>query len=250
MREGPPEVRTRSARRRRRGVWRWLAVLLAAAVAGYALLSAYLPAALGARVAQAVTQQLGSRAQVTLLPGPLWHLAQGRFDRLQIRVARLDYQGLRVQGARLDWRSGQVDIAALLRGQLVIVHQGVVALSGTIATGTIERLLTDAVRPYLPSGSAFTVPTVEIAPQGVSLDGDVDVLGVQVPYQLEGTLRIAPGGGAIEFATRSLNQSALHLPAVPVLQAKDLPKVDGISWRFRAVSLGAGSVRVTLQNAP
>ncbi len=239
-------------RRRRRGrrIIGWILLPLAVLGGLYALAAAYVPQAIDAAISRSIAQQLGSPANVNLSPGPIWQVAFGRFDRLEIRMPHLTYQGLNVSAASLDWRDGQVDLAALQRGRLVIVRKGTLVVAGTIGSKVIEQALADAVRPYLPSGSTVTVPQVSIAPQGISIGGAVDVLGVPIPYRLEGVLEVASGGKRIVFQTRSLNRSALALPAVPVMKAQQIPQVDGISWRFARVTLQKGSVAVSLKNGP
>ena len=248
MRQEPSVTSPVRPRRGRRALL-WLLGLCACAGLLYAAAGMYVPPAVDAAIARSVRRQFGAPAQVSLDPGPIWQLALGRFDRLQIRMAKLSYQGTALSDARLVWRGGQVDLSALARGRLVIVRKGSLVVSGAIGAKEVEQALTEAARPYLPAGSAVTLPQVEISPQGISLDGSIDVLGVPIPYRLAGVLTIAPGGTSIVFHARSLNESSLALPAVPILKAQQIPKVDGIAWRFEAVTLRAGSVYVALRSA-
>jgi hypothetical protein len=237
-------------RRRSRRRLTWLLATLAALAALYDLAGVYVPRALAGAIAQGVRQQIRTPATVSLDPGPLWQLAFGRFDRLLIQVRSFSMQGVTVTRAQLDWRDGQVQLAPLERGEVVIEREGSLQVQGTVGQQEIEQALADAVRPYLPSGATVAVPQLEIAPQGITLGGSVDVLGVPIPYRLFGALQVADGGRTIDFRTHSLNGSALTLPPVPVLQASQIPKVDGVVWRFSAVALRRGAVTLSLRNVP
>lgn len=248
MHEGPALTPPRRRRRHRALGWIvWPIVLLAGL---YLLAASYAPSLVDQAVARAVSKQIGSPVSAQVTSVPFWEVAYGRFNRLQVRAARISLQGITVTNADLVWRNGQVDVSALEKGKLRILRRGTLTLSATIPQDVVESSLTSAVRPYLPAGATVTLPQVVVRSAGVSLDGSVNVLGVSIPYRLDGVLEIAAKGDSLDFQTRSLNGSALHLPAVPVLAASQLPKVDGITWRFRGVSLHAGSIAVTLQSAP
>jgi hypothetical protein len=250
MRQGTTVTPPRRTRRRRRALW-WLLLPVAIAAAVYGAASAYATPAIDGAIARAVRQQLHGSVSVSLRPGPLWQLLYGRFERLVIKMPHLSYQGLDVDNARLLWRNGQVRLQPLLQsGQVDIVRQGSLTVSGMIPAKFIESSLADAIRPYIPSGSVATIPDLSITPKAISLDGDVVVLGVRVPYRFQGVLKIASGGKALEFQTDALNGSLLSLPAIPIFEAAQIPRVDGLSWRFSSVRLQTGYVFVALRNAP
>ncbi len=249
MRQGTTVTPPRRARRRRHALW-WLFLPAALVGALYVGAGAYAPPAIDAAIARAVRQQLHGSVSVSLRPGPMWQLLYGRFDSLVIQMPSLSYQGLDVEHARLVWRNGEVRLRPLLRnGQVDIVREGALTISGTVPAKFLERTLADAIRPYIPSGSVATIPELAVTRKGISLDGDVIVLGVRVPYRLKGVLTISAGGSAVEFQTVSLNGSPLSLPAIPVLKAAQIPRVDGIAWRFSEVRLQPGTVFVALRNA-
>lgn len=243
----PSGRRRPRAGRRLLGALVFLVALFALLLAGA---QAYAPRYADRAIAQTVERQIHRPATVTLTPGPIWQLLQGRIQRLQIFVQGPTFQGLRLRSAALDWRDGRVDLPLAVQGQLKLLSVGSVRLVGVVAASAVEQAVVSALRAYLPSNAATDLPRITITPQAITLRGQVNFGGVAIPYRVDGSLKVQDQGQELAFAARDLNGARVDFPAVPLFSARNLPAVEGVHLRIAGVRLLQGAIEFTLRNAP
>ena len=232
-------------RRRRRRRLAAPLVLLTIVLLCAAGLQIYVPRGAAAAIASAVRQNIGTRAFVQVR-GYFWQLAQGDFQNFSMRIGATDFQGYRLQSADLSWRDGQVDLGALVAGQVKVLRSGSFRLNLVMNQQGLRQAVAEAMRQALPAGASGSPPAISVTPKAITLSGSVTFLDLPVRYRIDGDLVLLEGGQVVAFKARDLNNSVLHLAAVPVLRMRDMPTIPGLPLHVAGVRLMHGALAITV----
>jgi hypothetical protein len=236
---------TGTPRRRRRRRLAAPLVLLTIVLLVAVGLQIYVPHEAEAAIASAVRQNVGTSASVQV-QGYFWQLAQGDFQNLRVRIGPSDFQGYRLQSADLAWQDGQVDLGALVAGQVKVLRSGSFRLNLVMNQQALRQAVAEAMRQALPAGASGSPPAISVTPKAITLSGKVTFLDLPVRYRIDGDLVLLEAGQVVAFKARDLNNSVLHLAAVPVLRMRDMPTIPGLPLHVAAVHLMRGALGITV----
>ncbi len=208
-------------------------------------LQIYVPRIAAGAIQSAVRQNLGAQATVEV-QGYFWQLAEGSFRNLQMQIGASSFQGYRLQSAHLNWQDGRIDLQALLAGQVKVLKSGRFQLRLAMKQQALRQAVAEAMRQALPAGASGTPPTIAVTPKAITLSGSVTFLDLPVRYRIDGDLVLLQGGRVVAFKARDLNDSVLHLAAVPVLRMQDLPRIPGLTLHVAGVHLMTGALAITV----
>ncbi len=234
-----------SPRRRRRPRLALPLVLLALVLAGAVGLQVYVPRLAAGALESAIAQNLGARATVTV-HGYFWQLAEGSFQNLHIEVGPSGFDGYRLASAALTWRDGRIALQDLLAGRIRVLRRGQLRLRLVMSQQALRAAVAEAMRQAMPAGASGSLPAIAVTPKAITLRGTVTFLDLPVQYRIDGDLVLQQDGRVLAFKARDLNDSVLHLPAVPVLRMQDLPDVPGLPLHIAGVELMRGALAITV----
>ena len=208
-------------------------------------LQIYVPRVAAGAIRSAVTQDLHAEAAVQV-QGYFWQLAQGSFLRLRMQLGPSSLEGYRLQSLSLRWQEGRIDLQSLLAGQVRVLRPGRLAVRLVMSQDALRTAVDLALRRAIPKGATGSLPAVSVTPRSITLRGSVTFLDLPVRYRVDGDLVVENGGEVLAFQPRDFNDSVLHLPPVPVLRMRDLPRIPGLPLHIVGVRLLKGALAITL----
>ncbi|PSR20926.1 MAG: DUF2993 domain-containing protein [Sulfobacillus acidophilus] len=181
----------------------------------------------------------GPRPSVAVTAVPFWDLLQGRFQDIRITAKQAQVRSLQIHQIRMNWSNGQVALAALAKGRLGIRRPGHLVMT-IVLTGT-------AMSRFLAKTGSIVRPHVDVSPQGIRLQGEIQLAGTAVPLDMAGSLVKSANSQALIFHPHQidgvalpvltnvqlLNVASLHLP-LPLT-------IDRVRLERNQIALTAGN---------
>ncbi len=182
--------------------------------------------AVGRIVASAVERRLGGSVRADVRALPFWQLMSGRFDHLTVVGKDLRSGDLAIAHVQATWSDGQVDMAALERGE---------APRAWIQGGRLRveiDLTASALRAIAPRSGALEVTRLTLRPPDVLVSGRLRFDGLALPFRATGRPAVVDGGNVLVFLVTVLNAGPIVLRYALGLPVVDLRRtaLSGALW--------------------